>query len=118
MGGPPTPAVGWAAGIERLAMLLPTAPAAATGVAVIPLTGAEEPAALGVLQSLRTAGIRAEIGYRGTLKRRLDRANRGGARTAVLIGPEEQANGTVQLKDLGTGEQHQVPLATLADHLR
>ncbi len=54
MGGPMTPAVGWAAGIERLAMLMDAAPAAPAPVAVIPIGDAAEAMAIEVLQSLRT----------------------------------------------------------------
>ena len=61
MGGPPTPAVGWAAGIERLSMLLDQPPASPTGVAVIPIGDEAEAAAIALLQSLRRAGIRAEL---------------------------------------------------------
>ena len=118
MGGPPTPAVGWAAGIERLAMLLAAAPEPAAPVAVIPLGGdAEEGAALDVLQALRRAGLRAEMAYRGNLKRRLERANRIGARAAVILGEAERTNGTVQLKDLATGVQSEVPVAEVAARL-
>ena len=90
MGGPPTPAVGWAAGIERLSMLLAEAAAPPPRpVAVVPVGEAAEAAALAVLQALRHAGIRAEMAYRGNLKRRLERANRIGARAAVILGETE-----------------------------
>jgi histidyl-tRNA synthetase len=117
MGGPPTPAVGWAAGIERLAMLLETPPAAPAGVAVVPVGDAAEEAALSVLQSLRAAGIRAEMAYRGNLRRRLERANRIGARAAVILGPDDIAAGVAQVKNLATGAQEAVKLADLAAHL-
>jgi histidyl-tRNA synthetase len=116
MGGPAVPAVGWAAGIERLAMLLEQAPAVPAGVAVIPLGETEEAAALAALQSLRAAGIRAEISYRGNMKRRMERANRIGARAAVIIGSDELARGVAQVKTLATGEQSEVALADLAGH--
>ena len=57
MGGPPTPAVGWAAGIERLAMLLDAPPSAPATVAVVPIGDAAETVALIVLQTLRHAGL-------------------------------------------------------------
>ena len=117
MGGPPTPAVGWAAGIERLAMLLETPPAAPAGVTVVPVGDAAEEAALSVLQSLRAAGIRAEMAYRGNLRRRLERANRIGARAAVILGPDDIAAGVAQVKNLATGEQEAVKLADLAARL-
>jgi histidyl-tRNA synthetase len=118
MGGPAVPAVGWAAGIERLAMLLDAPPAPPAPVAVVPVGGpAEEAAALDAMQALRAAGIRAEMAYRGNLKRRMERANRIGARAAVLIGEAELARGVAQVKDLATGEQSEVALAELAARL-
>ena len=118
MGGPAIPAVGWAAGIERLAMLLAAAPALPAPVAVVPLGGpAEEAAALDAMQALRRAGIRAEMAYRGNAKRRMERANRIGARAAVIIGADEVATGTAQLKDLATGDQIAVPIGALAEKL-
>ena len=118
MGGPAVPAVGWAAGVERLAMLLDAPPAPPAPVAVVPVGGpAEEAAALDAMQALRGAGIRAEMAYRGNLKRRMERANRIGARAAVIIGEAELARGVAQVKDLGSGEQREVSLADLPARL-
>ena len=118
MGGPAVPAVGWAAGIERLAMLLDAPPVPPAPVAVVPMGGAaEEAAAVEAMQALRAAGIRAEMAYRGNLKRRMERANRLGARAAVLIGEAELARGVAQVKDLATGAQGEVALAELAARL-
>jgi histidyl-tRNA synthetase len=117
MGGPHTPCIGWAAGVERLAMLLAEPPAPPATVAVVPVGDAAEAAALDVLQSLRARGIRAEIAYRGNLKRRLERANRTGARTAIILGETEVARGVAQVKDLTSGAQAEVALAELADRL-
>ncbi len=118
MGGPPTPAVGWAAGIERLAMLLEDPPHAPAAIAVVPVGDSAEAAALNVLQTLRHDGIRAEMAYRGNLRRRMERANRIGARAAVIIGDDDIARGVAQVKDLATGEQEAVALAELAARLR
>jgi histidyl-tRNA synthetase len=118
MGGPPTPAVGWAAGIERLAMLLEDPPPSPAAVAVVPIGDAAEATALDLLQTLRRAGIRAEIAYRGNLRRRMERANRIGARAAVIIGEDDMARGVAQLKDLSTGEQEEVLLQDIVGRLR
>jgi histidyl-tRNA synthetase len=118
MGGPDTPAVGWAAGIERLAMLIAQPKPEVAPVAVIPAGDDAETAAFALVQRLRGAGIRAEIGYRGNLRRRMDRANRSGARTAVILGAEEAARGVAQLKDLVSGVQSEVPLANLVAALQ
>ena len=117
MGGPHTPCVGWAAGVERLSMLLAQPPAAPTGVAVIPAGEDQEGAALDIVQALRNAGIRAEMAYRGNLKRRMERANKTGAHTAVIIGEAEIARGVAQVKNLGTGDQVEVAIAELAARL-
>ncbi len=117
MGGPPTPAIGWAAGVERLSLLLPAPPAAPAPVAVIPVGAEAEAAALDVLQALRHAGIRAETAYRGNLKRRMEQANRRGARAAVILGEAELARGVAQVKDLATGGQTEVALAELPRRL-
>lgn len=117
MGGPPTPAVGWAAGIERLSMLIDEAPAAPRPVAVVPVGEAAEAPALDILQTLRRAGLRAEMSYRGNLKRRMERANRIGARAAVILGEDEAARGVVQVKDLASGAQSEVPVAELLQTL-
>ena len=117
MGGPHTPCVGWAAGVERLSMLLAQPPAAPAGIAVIPAGEAQEGAALDIVQALRDAGIRAEMADRGTLKRRMERANTTGAHTAVIIGESEIARGVAQVKNLGTGDQTEVAVAELANRL-
>lgn len=118
MGGPPTPSVGWAAGIERLAMLLAEAPPAQRSIAVVPVGEAAEAEAVAVLRELRTAGLRAEIGYRGNLKRRLERAGRAEAPFAVLLGETEIQDGTAILRDLRAGTQEVVARADLAGRIR
>jgi histidyl-tRNA synthetase len=118
MGGPMTPAVGWAAGIERLAMLMDSAPAAPAPIAVIPIGDAAEATAIEILQSLRANGIRAEMAYRGNVKRRMERANRTGARAAVILGDDDIAHGVAQVKDLVTGAQEAVPFAHIPSRLK
>jgi histidyl-tRNA synthetase len=116
-GGPHTPAVGWAAGVERLSMLLAEAPALPRPVAVLPMGEAAEAAALDVLQGLRRAGLRAEIAYRGNFKRRMERANKIGARAVVILGDDEIARGVAGVKDLATGTQTEVALPDVARSL-
>jgi histidyl-tRNA synthetase len=118
MGGPATPAVGWAAGIERLAMLMDAAPPPPAPVAVIPIGDAAEATAIDILQALRAAGIRAEMAYRGNLKRRMERANRTGARAAVILGDTDIAAGVAQVKDLQTGTQEAVAFDQIPARLR
>ena len=111
MGGPATPSVGWAAGVERLSMLLAAAPAAPRPVAVIPVSEAQEAAALALIRTLRASGVVAEIAYKGNLKRRMERANKLSARAALILGETEVADGVVQLRDLDAGTQESVAVA-------
>ena len=118
MGGPPTPAVGWAGGIERLAMLVGEPAADSIEVAVVPMGEAAERAALGLLQTLRSAGIAAEQAWRGNMKKRMAKADASGARAALILGDDELAAGEVTLKDLKTGEQRKVALAQIVEAVR
>lgn len=113
LGGQPTPAVGWAAGIERLAMLLGAAPISTVTVAVIPMGEAAALAATGVVADFRRAGISADMTYKGNMKKRMQKANDWGARYAVILGDDELARGEAGLKDLTSGAQQSVPLAQL-----
>lgn len=118
MGGQPTPGVGWAAGIERLAMLVADAvPAADRPVAIIPV--GDDVLALGddIAAGLRDAGVPADIAFRGNLKRRMKRADKINARAAVLIGSDEAARNVATVRDLETGEQQEVALDALTGYL-
>ena len=70
------------------------------------------------LQALRNNGIRAEMAYRGNLKRRMERANRTGARAAIILGDDDMANGLAQVKDLTTGMQEAIPFSHIPSRLR
>jgi histidyl-tRNA synthetase len=105
LGGSPTPAVGWAAGIERLAMLLDAPQAASIDVAVVPMGEAAEAAALRLLAALRRSGIASDMAFKGNMKKRMAKADASGARFAVIIGDDELAKGEAGVKDLRTGEQ-------------
>jgi histidyl-tRNA synthetase len=115
LGGPHTPAVGWAAGIERLAMMIDAPGADRASVVVIPLGDRAEAEAQRIVAGLRREGIAAEMAYRGNMKKRLARANASGAAFALIIGDDELDRGEAQLKDLTSGEQRSVSLDLLAE---
>jgi histidyl-tRNA synthetase len=118
LGGPPTPAVGWAAGIERLAMMIDAPAPEAPDVVLVPLGERAEAEALRILADLRRAGIAADMSFRGNVKKRMSRASASGAVHALIIGDDELARGEAQLKHLGSGEQRSVPLQELAGALK
>jgi histidyl-tRNA synthetase len=117
MGGSDTPGIGWAGGIERLAMLAGEAPAPGRPVAMVPLGVDAERRAAPIADILRRAGIAVEIGYRGNLSRRMKRANRINARFAVIVGDDEIAAAAATVRDLDSGEQSAVAFDRLADFL-
>jgi len=117
MGGTATPGVGWAAGIERLALLGNHQIDKPRPVAVIPVTPEMEQNALVLATDLRKNGFTIELAYRGNLSRRMKRANRLNARAAIILGPDEAAKGAATLRDLDNGTQAEVPLNALADLL-
>jgi histidyl-tRNA synthetase len=116
MGGPAIPGVGWAAGIERLAMLVSDMPRPVRPIAVIGLGDTGDRAALKLSGELRAAGLTVELVYRGGLKRGLRRANRIDARFAVLLGDDELARRAATVRDLDSGVQQEVALTALKDH--
>ena len=117
MGGPGTAGVGWAAGIERVAMLIAEPPGPKRPIALVPVGAAGGRAALQLAEELRDGGFAVDLGYSGNLGRRLRRANKIGARAAVLIGEDEIGRGVITLRDLDTGAQTQVPIAELRPRL-
>lgn len=117
MGGPATPGVGWAAGVERLSMLMNREIAAPRPVAVVPVGQATEEAALILTQKLRHAGYGVELGFSGNVGKRMKRANKLGACAAVLLGEDELANDSATIRDLDSGEQELVSLDTVIEYL-
>ncbi len=117
MGGPAMPGIGWAAGIERLAMLIAEPPAAARPVALVPIGEEAEAFALPLAEDLRGAGLAVDLGYSGNVQRRMRRADRVGASAAILIGDDELAKGAATVRNLDTGEQHEVRFDDLVAHL-
>ena len=118
MGGPALSGVGWAAGIERLAMLIAEPAPPPRPIAVVPIGEAAEGAALTLAELLRNNGCSVDLGYSGNVARRMRRANNVNARVAVLIGEEEIARNVVALRDLDSGEQTEVPMDPSLSELR
>ncbi len=117
MGGTETPGTGWAAGVDRIAMMLEAPPEAIRPIAIVPVSSNVEPEALRLAQELRQEGYVIELGYRGNLSKRLKRANKLSAVAAILLGEDEIAKDSVTLRDLDSGEQESVSLKTLKQRL-
>ena len=115
LGGPHTPAVGWAAGIERLAMMIGEPDPQRPSVVIVPLGPRADLRAQAILAGLRREGVAADMAYRGNMKKRMSRANEAGAAFALIIGDDELERGEAQLKDLGSGTQRAVSLDLITE---
>ncbi|HEX8959707.1 MAG TPA: ATP phosphoribosyltransferase regulatory subunit, partial [Solirubrobacterales bacterium] len=118
LGGPPTPAVGWAAGIERILLALGDEGGAqpAEGPVFISFNwdAALSERAMALANELRRAGLSTEFDLAGRgQKGQLKHANRIGARFVVFL----EADGSAQLRDMATGEQRPVDAARLIDEI-
>jgi histidyl-tRNA synthetase len=116
LGGPPTPAVGFALGIERVVALLHLGSELARPprVFLAVLGEAAGRRLAGLLTALRDAGIRTETDYdRGSLKSQMRKADRLGARYTVILGDDELAKDAAVVRDMATKAQQDVPLEGL-----
>ncbi len=91
LGGSPTPAVGWAAGIERLAMLIDAPDAETADVAVVIEDDAMLSHGWQATSALRAAGLSVDLVASGSSKKRFDRAVKRGAAEIVVIGSDNGA---------------------------
>ncbi|MEC7140428.1 MAG: histidine--tRNA ligase, partial [Pseudomonadota bacterium] len=117
LGGPDMAGVGWAAGVDRLAMLLGSAPVDQTPIAVVPLGAEAETLAQRLVFEMRAAGLLVDMNYSGNMKKRLTRANKVQAATAIIIGEDEIAAGVALVRNMEDGAQREVALDQLVAEL-
>jgi histidyl-tRNA synthetase len=113
LGGAPTPAVGWAAGIERILLAMGETDGVAGRDAFLAVADpAQRRRALALASELRHAGLSAEIDLAGRgLKGQLKHADRIGARRVLIL----EADGSAQLRDMESGEQRSLDPAELIE---
>ena len=87
-------------------------------MSLVPIGEEAETFALRLVEDLRDVGLVVDLGYSGNLQRRMRRADRIGARAAVLLGEDELAKGVATVRDLDSGEQSEVALGDLPTRLR
>jgi len=115
LGGPAVAGVGWAAGIERLAMLAGDAAVAVPKVAMLSTDPETDLAAFQLAETLRDTGVDIEFPTAGAIGKKLKKAARSNIRLAIILGGDELAKNMVQLRDLTTGTQAEIAMADLAD---
>ena len=111
MGGPETPAVGWAAGVERLSMLATGPKPLPRPVAMIALGDSAEKLAFPLVQTWRDQGFYIDFAASGNMKKRMKAANKRACQIALILGENELDSGTIIWKDLDTGHQEEIALS-------
>jgi histidyl-tRNA synthetase len=118
LGGPDVPGVGFACGMERLALLLAEQKAAKPDFYVAVLDEAGLEAGLLLARDLRQAGLRGEAAFEAkSMKSQMRSADKSGARHVLILGGDELAQGTVTVKNLATGEQETISMDRAAERL-
>ena len=110
LGGPRVSGVGWAAGVERLAMLVGEAVPASPKVAIVTADDTAQQAAFGLAEALRDADIDIDLPTGGSMSKKLKKADKAGIRLVVIMGSDELAKNIVLLRDLSDGSQQELPL--------
>jgi histidyl-tRNA synthetase len=122
MGGPPTPGIGFGAGIERILMACDAEgafPGELASAAVFVIDVVDGTHALALTHELRAAGLRADRAFDGrSMKSQMKQADRAGASLALIVGDQEAADGAVTVRDLRSSQQESVPRTDIVDHVR
>jgi len=105
LGGPHTPAVGWAAGIERLAMMIDTPYPERPEFVFVPIGAQAEAECTRLITLFRRRGAYCDMAYRGNVKKRMQKADAAGASYVVIVGDDELVNNEVTIRSLKSGEQ-------------
>ena len=121
LGGPPTPAIGFAMGLERLLLALGDERPPLPPMAEVCFVNRGEPArvaAIPLARILREQGITVELDHRaGSVKSQMKRANKLGSRLALILGESELERSVVAVRDMETSEQQEVPVGEVVAHV-
>ena len=118
LGGPDIPGIGWACGIERLALMLQTLPEAPRPVALIPLGDEAIDVAQKLAAELRSADMQIHLAFSGNMGKRMKRADKARAKIAVILGEDELKARQATVRDLDSGAQESVDLSSLQSYLK
>lgn len=117
LGGQEVKAIGFAAGIERLALMGQYNIAKIRPIFVLPIADHNIDYSLALTNLLRNNNISVILDIKGKIAKRLQRANARNARYAIFVGDDEQMANQLKLKDLDKEQEHIIPLANIVDFL-
>lgn len=120
LGGKATPGIGFAAGMERILLAMGDFDSIVknTQLYIVGLGDTVRPVVIKLAEDLRQNKIRTNFDpLRRSLKAQMREANKAGASYAILIGDQELESGEAKLKDLNTGDQENIALDKLVNHI-
>ena len=117
LGGPAIAGVGWAGGIERLAMLAAGGTVAVPQLAVVSADSESDHHAFQLAETLRDAGFSVDLPTAGNMGKKMKKLDKGGIKIAIIIGGDEVERGVVQLRNLADGSQDEVTRDVLVQKL-
>jgi len=123
LGGPPTPAIGFAIGMERLLQLTEGVESegkerSSVEVFIVALGEGAEAESLSLATSLRSRGLRADRTFGGgSMKSQMKRADRSGARYVLVLGEDEINKGIVSLRDMTESKQEEISRNDIENYL-
>ena len=122
LGGPPTPAIGFAIGMERLLQLAgekAPAPQEGTQVYIVALGDAAQRQVFELASELRAQGIRTERSFGGgSMKSQMKRADRSGATFVLLLGDDEAAKGVLSVRHMAESRQSEVKRGDISSYIK
>lgn len=119
LGGPDVPGVGFACGMERLALMMGEGSGAAADFYLVAMDARSRAQGWQLAQKLRDAGLTGEMNFsEGGFKSLMRQAGKSGAKHCLIIGPDEAAQGAVVVKNLESGEQSSVPQSGVLQFLQ
>lgn len=110
MGGPETPAIGFAGGIERLSLMMETAPESLRPIVLIPMGEEATRRGLQIAQNLREADWAIDLILSGNMGKRMKRANKRNARLILILGEDELKANEITIKDFDAGDEKRISI--------
>ena len=117
LGGPAIAGVGWAGGIERLAMLAAGGTVAVPEMAVVSANSDSDRTAFQLAETIRDAGFSVDLPTAGNMGKKMKKLDKAGIKIALILGDDEIERGVVQLRNLVDGSQNEVARDALIDKL-
>ena len=118
LGGPDIPGVGWAAGVERLSLMVESDFSNKPDVVLLGVSEEYNTSLLYIMKSLIKSGLKVEIFYTGSMSKKFKRANKINASFAIILGEEEIKNKVIKLKNLFSGLEELIRLETAIETIK